>query len=123
MIPTLIRSCVTKELMPLVSGPVHDFVDVEDLVDALLLIEAKGLFEGEVYEIGTGKQTTNNEIKDMVEEEMGLKANLKITKNLRNYDTKTWKANPEKILSLGWKPKRTIRDSIRRMIADYWPGV
>ena len=35
-IPTLLRAAITGEVMPLVAGPRHDFIYVEDVVDACL---------------------------------------------------------------------------------------
>jgi nucleoside-diphosphate-sugar epimerase len=115
LIPQLIESCFTGKKMPFVPKPVHDFIDVEDLVDALLIIAKKGQFKGEVYEVGTGHETSNEEILKVVEKISGRKANLEIVDSMREYDNKSWRANPERIISLGWKPKRSLEDTIGRM--------
>ena len=116
LIPKLIDSCLNGTEMPFVKEPVHDFIDVEDFVEALLTIKDKGLFEGEIYEIGTGIQTSNDEIRLMVEKCTGKKANIKLIDSMRNYDTKDWRANTERMYSLGWSPKKSIPQTIKEMV-------
>ena len=116
LIPTLIRSCLYGEEMPFVAGPVHDFIDVNDFVDGMLTIADKGEFKGEVYEIGTGTQLSNLEIKLMVENISGKVANTRVVENVRKYDTKTWVADNRRLKALGWKPKKTIEQTISEMI-------
>ena len=117
LIPKLIDSCLNGTEMPFVPDPCHDFLDVEDFVDALLLIEKKGEFKGEIYEIGGGEQVSNNTVRQMVEEVTEKKANLKYVDNLRSYDTKSWKANLERISTLDWKPKKNLMQTIKEMVA------
>jgi len=121
LIPTLINSCIYGLEMPFVERPVHDFVDVDDFVDALLIIAEKGKFQGEIYEVGSGIQRTNRYIRQVVERALNNKANVKVVESLRRYDTKNWKANNRLIYSLGWKPKRTLEETIKVMTADYLP--
>lgn len=124
LIPKLIKSCMFGEKMPFVPGPVHDFIDVRDLVDALILIAGNSdKYKGEVFEIGSGISTPNWEIKDLVEDVTGSKANIEIVDSLRPYDTKDWKSDNTKIKSLGWEPKYTLKQSIFNMVSEYLPGV
>ena len=115
LIPKLIDSCLNGTEMPFVPEPVHDFVDVEDFVDALMFIREHGQFTGEIYDIGSGHQIRNEDVKDMVEKVTGKKANLKYVENMRAYDTKDWRANNERICSLGWKPTKPLLKSIQEM--------
>jgi UDP-glucose 4-epimerase len=121
LIPKLIDSCIWGNEMKFVENPVHDFIDVEDFIDALMIIKDKAKFNGEVYEIGSGVQTTNKKIKDIVSRVVGYEPNLIPVKSLRSYDTTNWKANTRKIKRLGWKPKRSIKESILNMIPDFLP--
>ena len=120
-VPTLINSCISGKEMPFVERPVHDFVNVEDVIDALLLIAKKGKFQGEIYEVGTGQQFTNRYIRQMTERTLNCKANVKLVKSLRKYDTKKWKANNRSLRALGWKPKRKLSETIKYMTQDYLP--
>ena len=118
LIPKLIDSCLHGTEMPFVPGPVHDFLDVEDFVGALLSIKENGVFEGEIYQVGSGAQHTNTEVKDLVETLTGRKANLRRVDEMRSYDTKEWRADTTRIRSLGWVPQKSLEDSIRGMIYE-----
>lgn len=116
LIPKLIDSCLNGTEMPFVPDPVHDFLDVEDFVDALLVIKDKAQFKGEIYEVGGGEQVSNDTVRQMVEEVTGKKANLKYVNNLRSYDTKNWRSNLERISTLGWKAKKNLFQTVREMV-------
>lgn len=116
LIPTLIRSCLTGEEMPFVSEPHHDYIDVDDVVDALLTIAKHGQFKGEIYQVGTGRSISNQEVKDIVEEMIGKKANTYEVESLRDYDSANWVADTTRIHSLGWSPKKGIKQTIAEMI-------
>lgn len=117
LIPTLIRSCISGHRMNFVSGPAHDFIDVEDVVNGMLSLSsnsARGIFE-----LGTGKQTTNDEVKDLVEEVTGKKAKINKVDSLRSYDTKDWVSTNFKARGYGWLPKKTLKQSIKEMVEAY----
>jgi nucleoside-diphosphate-sugar epimerase len=116
LIPKLIDSCLNGTHMNFVPEPVHDFIDVEDFCNALIAIRDKGQFKGEVYEVGSGKQTSNDEVRLMIEGITGKKANITVVDSIRNYDTKNWCANNERISALGWKPKKTLEQTLTEMI-------
>jgi len=105
LIPKLLESCERGYRMPFVDWPKHDWIAVEDVADALVVIAEKGQFTGEVYEIGTGKEMTNEEVLQEVQKATGKEASLKTVEGMRDYDNKSWKANLERISTLGWKPK------------------
>ena len=117
LIPTLIRSCMTGELVNFVPEPSHDFIDVEDVVDGILNLSnsrAKGIFE-----LGTGIMTTNAEVLQLVEEITGRKANINIVNSMRSYDNNQWVSKNYKGRGYGWLPKKTLRQSITEMVSAY----
>ena len=120
LIPTLINSCFTSKKMDFVSAPTHDFLDVEDFCEAIVtIIKNIDDFKGKVINVGTGKSLTNKEIKELVETEVGSKANLKEAANLRSYDFTDWKVKPSKeLVKAGWKRVWKIKDSIKRMVTQ-----
>ena len=61
-IPTLLRAAMTGEPMPLVKGPRHDFIFVEDVVDACLRATRVATVPGAVFNIGSGISTTNEAV-------------------------------------------------------------
>lgn len=115
LIPKLIDSCLNGTEMPFVSAPVHDFLHVDDFVEALLTVKDNAQFKGEVYEVGSGMEHSNMDILTMVSDITGREPNIKIVDSLRAYDNKSWRANNERISTLGWKPKRSLYQTIKEM--------
>ena len=118
LIPQLIESCLFGKKIPFVSRPVHDFIGVNDFIEAIKLLIEKYYRKDEV-EIGTGKQLSNEQILKMVEKATGKSANIERTASLRSYDTGKWVANPVIIKSIGWKQKQTIQQVIDEMVKTY----
>ena len=120
LVPKLVHSCLTGEKMWFVPYPTHDYLCVEDFIDAMLLVslQAKEL-SGRTLNVSSGISLTNEEIKEIVEEVTGKKANVEIVKNARPYDTTNWEVNNWEIRSLGWKPRRTLQETISQMVAAY----
>jgi len=110
LIPTLIRSCMKGEKVNLVLEPMHDFIDVEDIVDGIVNLSdhsARG-----IYELGTGHQTSNKEVLEIVEKVCGKKANVNIVPSIREYDTANWVSTNFKARGYGWLPRKTLEQSI-----------
>jgi len=116
LIPRLIDSCLNGTAMPFVSEPVHDFLDVDDFVDALWFIKEKGKFGGEVYDVGSGISYSNEEVLEIVEGLTQKKANVFEVDSLRSYDTKNWKADNGAIRKLGWRQNKLLTQTIAEMI-------
>ena len=103
--------------MNLAPTPVHDFIDVEDVVEGIINLSqhsARG-----IYELGTGRETSNNEVKIIVEEITGKKANVNIVGELRDYDIDhDWVSLNYKARGYGWLAKKTLEQSIKEQV-DY----
>jgi nucleoside-diphosphate-sugar epimerase len=91
-IPTVCRKLIKGEEIELDPTPVHDWVYIGQFVDELLA----NLDKTGVLEIGTGVQTSNQEIVDMLEKISGKKAKIKLVKGLREYDSTNWKSKEVK---------------------------
>ena len=100
--------------MDFVPDATHDFIDVEDVVNGLMILSkigAKGIFE-----FGNQIAIPNEEVRRIVEDVTGRKANIRDTKNLRPYDTEDWCCkNPCEY----WQPTKSLRQSITEMVAQY----
>lgn len=118
LIPTLIRSCLTGEEMPFVPDPHHDFIDVEDVANALMTIRDKAQFKGEIYQVGRGKSYSNQEVLEMVENATGQKANIRLVDSLREYDTDSWVSDNTAIWSLGWQVTKPLERTIEEMVKE-----
>jgi nucleoside-diphosphate-sugar epimerase len=110
LIPTLINSCFTSKQMDFVASPIHDFLSVDDYVEAIILMakNAKKL-KHKILNVSSGKSFSNAQIKEKVERIMTTPANIRLVKNLRSYDSTKWKVKPSReLFDLGWKPKQKI---------------
>ncbi|MBM3283298.1 NAD(P)-dependent oxidoreductase [Candidatus Gottesmanbacteria bacterium] len=110
LIPTLIKSCFTGELVNFVPDPCHDWIDVRDIVNEIIrLSEAR---TNGIFEIGSGILTSNKEVLELVEKITGRKANINIVENLRLYDNKSWCAEKQ-------TGKISLEDTIKSMVETY----
>ena len=120
LMPTLIREGLAGKLPPLVNPEVmHDFVFIEDVVDAYLLAADKAGQEcGVIYNVGTGKQTSLVEIVDSARRIMKIAALPRWSSMPdRKWDTGNWVADSHKIQKeLGWRPKYTVEQGLGRMV-------
>lgn len=117
LIPQLIESCMTGKLINFVPSPTHDFIDVEDLVEGVINLSnnsARGIFE-----LGTGKSYTNQQVLEIVEKVTGKKANINIVPSMRPYDNDNWISLNFRSRGFGWLPKKTLEQSIVEMVEAY----
>ncbi len=114
LIPTLIRSSFEGEPMEFVPDATHDYIDVEDVVTGMMIlskIEARG-----IYEFGNRIAISNEEVRRLVEEITGRKANIVSVGKLREYDNQDWCC---KTPNAYWQPSKSLRQSITEMVAQY----
>lgn len=117
LIPTLIKSCFEGNLVNFVAEPTHDFIDVSDVVNGtinLALNGARGIFE-----LGTGKKYSNQEVLEIVEDVCQKKANINKIASLRDYDSPDWVSTNFRSRSWGWMPQKTLEQSIKEMVNHY----
>ncbi|MDP2364619.1 MAG: SDR family NAD(P)-dependent oxidoreductase [Ignavibacteria bacterium] len=91
----------------------RDFINVHDVVDANLLVLDDSKADYEVFCVGSGKDYTVKEFADvvaMVHNKKHIQA--KIPGEFRVGDTRNTCSDISKLKNLGWKPKRTIEDSV-----------
>ncbi|MCX5695231.1 MAG: GDP-mannose 4,6-dehydratase [Candidatus Omnitrophica bacterium] len=114
-IPTLLKALYNGKKMNLVSPEIsRDWIYVEDIVDAYLMIDKLKKFKGEIFNIGTGRQKN-------IEEVVGLSSKItgKTTvfnwqgMNNRIWDTDYWVADMSKTKKLlKWRPKVDLKEGI-----------
>lgn len=114
LIPTLIRSCMEGKEMPFVPDAIHDFIDVEDVVDAILFLTDNR--KTGIFELGHGVPVTNQEVLELVQSVCQNYANVRTVDNLRPYDNSTWYCR-KKIE--GWQPKKSLLRSVNEMVDAY----
>jgi dTDP-L-rhamnose 4-epimerase len=92
---------------------IRDYVNIHDVVDALILVMESDLANGQVYNVGGGKAYTVLEFAKVVAEVFGMEFAPKVPHEYRYGDTRHIFSDIEKLRNLGWAPKRTVYDSVK----------
>jgi UDP-glucose 4-epimerase len=93
-----------------------DYMFVKDCVDGIMLGYERSSDRVNIFNLGLQKQTTVDELADLVIEEMGLsKVKKKYTGGVRGWvgDNPVVHLSTKKVRGLGWKPKLSPADAIR----------
>jgi nucleoside-diphosphate-sugar epimerase len=124
LMPNIVMCGLMGELPPLVDPEIaRDYVHVDDVCEAFLLAAlADGDEPGNVYNIGTGTQTTLREVVDTARRVMRIKPEPQWgTMANRHWDTGIWVADNRKAMArLGWTPRRTFAEGLSAMVS--WFG-
>jgi nucleoside-diphosphate-sugar epimerase len=115
LLPTAMRAALEHLELPLATtGPKRDFVFVSDVVEALLLPALAENVHGEIINVGTGEQTSNEEAVAKIQAVSGLP--IRVQANAypqRATDTSYWCADPGKAYRmLGWKPRHNVDEGL-----------
>lgn len=124
VLPALIRKaheaklCSNTELAVWGSGkPMREFLYVDDMADACILIMESGLSDG-LYNVGTGEDVTIRELSETIMSVVGFKGEI-------IYDLSKPDGAPRKLLdvsrvrSLGWQAKTGLKDGITNAYQDF----
>ncbi len=97
---------------------IKPYLYVKDLVEAILLIWKSTNEKINYFNLGVETRTTVKEIAEMVIDEMGLNAVIKYTGGNRGWvgDVPTFSYSLDKIHALGWNPKVTSNEAVRKSI-------
>lgn len=115
-IPTIIRKIKNRQELQVAPG-VHDFIHIDDFIDGLFLLE-KSPHPGEIYNFGSGVQTTNGGLVSLIESVMGREANKVVVDRLHDYDSSCWVSDSAKARSIGWKPKYGLTEGLTQVITN-----
>ena len=91
---------------------VRDFVNIEDVVDANMLVLEKDEAKFQVFNVGGGQAITVNEFYEKVENIYNTGIEPIRDDYYRYGDTRHIVSDISKLKKLGWKPKRSVDDSI-----------
>mgnify|MGYP001575285658 FL=1 len=118
-IPTVCRALITGEKMPLDPDPVHDWIYIDDVIEAILLIIERREHIGSIVEIGTEKQTKNIEIAVLLTIIANKELQYVFERNMRVYDSSSWKADISELVLHKWEPKYTLEEGLRKTYEWY----
>ncbi|MEW6670532.1 MAG: SDR family NAD(P)-dependent oxidoreductase [Thermodesulfobacteriota bacterium] len=95
---------------------IRDFVNIQDVVDANLLVLEKSSADGRVFNVGGDRAWTVNAFYETMQAVVGRNKEPLKSGYYRFGDTRHIFSDISRLQSLGWNPSRDIRKSI----ADYW---
>jgi nucleoside-diphosphate-sugar epimerase len=118
LVPTLIRRARAGLPLQMVAPEIaRDFVAVDDVVRALTAFPETAPLNGEVLNLGSGRQTS---LREMVEEVVDLLASRSPVHwggmAARQWDTDRWSADVSTVARLlGWSARLSLRQGLERM--------
>lgn len=120
LIPTIITSCLENKSLKL-STPdsVRDFIFIEDLIDGYIkAIENIEKVKGHIFNLGSGKQSTINELVIKIKELTNSSIEPEYGQIKKSQtEPKTWVADISKAKNiLGWEPKHSLEDGLKKNI-------
>ena len=121
LIPLMISRALADESLPVygTGENVRDWLYVEDHCAAIDLVMRKGR-EGEVYNVGGHNERTNLEVVKTILAELGKPESLITYVKDRPGHDRRYAIDPSKIhAELGWLPKTTFDEGIRKTIRWY----
>jgi dTDP-L-rhamnose 4-epimerase len=93
-------------------GAIRDYVNIDDVVDANVLVLDDPRAAGRVFNVGGGKAVTTREFSDVVMRHYGSGQPGRVTGEYRFGDTRHILSDISALQSLGWSPQRTPADSV-----------
>ena len=120
LIPTVIKSCLMNRELKLSSPKsVRDFIFIEDLIEAYLLaIKNIRAIKGEIFNLGTGKQSTIAKVVRTIKKitHSTIKPKYGQVKPVQA-EPKNWVADISKIKKiLNWQPKYDLEEGLKKDI-------
>ena len=91
---------------------IRDYVNIDDVVDANMLVLADDRAVGRVFNVGGGKAVTTAEFADIVMRQYGSAKPGMVTGEYRFGDTRHILSDISALRALGWEPRRTPAESV-----------
>jgi len=99
----------------------RDFVHIQDVVDANMLVLEKDAADFEAFNVGSGKSTSVIEYAEAVLKTAESEVELQISCEYRRGDNRHSVSSIDKLSNLGWRPRRdlqTIMEDFRQWICS-----
>jgi GDP-L-fucose synthase len=97
--------------------PMREFLYVEDLADALIFL-AENYSDEKIINVGAGEDISISDLANIISEEVGYTGNIRFN---TNYPDGTMRKvmDTTRINDLGWSPKTSLRDGVRKTYEYY----
>jgi len=122
LVATVVRKCLEGGTLDMVSpATARDFIHVDDVVDAYMQVGQLSLQCGEIFNIGTGVQSTVREVVEAAAKASGKCPRVNWgSMPARTWDSDTWLADITRVRrTLRWMPKLGLEEGIR-MTTDWY---
>jgi len=97
----------------------RDLIFISDVVSGIMTVIKKGK-SGNLYWISSGKRTWFYQLGKWLEDLTGAKVkNVKSSKYTKKVDVGNFVVDNSKLKSLGWKPKITVREGIKKTLKNF----
>ena len=93
-------------------GAIRDYVNIDDVVDANVLVLADDRAAGRVFNVGGGREVTTREFADVVMRQYGSDRPGVVTGEYRFGDTRHILSDIGALRALGWEPRHTPAQSV-----------
>jgi dTDP-L-rhamnose 4-epimerase len=93
-------------------GAIRDYVNIDDVVDANVLLLGDERAAGRVFNVGGGKPVTTREFSDIVMRQYGSAEPGTVTGEYRFGDTRHIFSDTSALRELGWAPRRGCAESV-----------
>jgi dTDP-L-rhamnose 4-epimerase len=91
---------------------IRDYVNIDDVVDANVLVLSDDRAAGRVFNVGGGQAVTTSEFSDVVRRQYGSSQPGVVTAEYRFGDTRHILSDISALRGLGWEPQHTPADSV-----------
>ncbi len=122
LVPVLITNAIEDRPLPLYSdgSAVRDYVHVEDHCRAIDLVLHEAPLSEPAYNIGTGVETSGNQVANAVLEIMGKpKSLIEYVADRPGHDYR-YALDVTRITDLGWEPRITLAEGLRSTVGWYF---
>ena len=99
------------------AGQMRDFVSIHDVIAAHLVVLQNKKADYEVFNVGSGKTTKVRELAILVAKTLGVPFKSKMQGEFKINSPRHSIMNNDKLKRLGWRPKRTLHQSVIEYIA------
>ncbi len=87
----------------------RDFVHIQDVVDANMLVLEKDEANFQVFNVGSGVRTTVLQYAEVVQSKLRVNVGLQLPSEYRRGDNRHSVSSIDKLCRLGWRPRRNLR--------------
>ena len=98
-------------------GETRDFIHAADVARALALLAEKAVAEGEIYNLGSGREVSIGDLAKLIVGALDLAVEPSFDGFTRPGDPLHWRADVSKIAELGFSPAVPLEEGIRAVAA------